>query len=122
VVTAANSPARRWLSASAASRASPSSRSRSSRVGQRAFCRKPGRADLGELGGQHGRPAFQLVGPRSRCGRRRGRSVEFFGQVLAAVPFVDLRDRLPGLPHDPNRTLPELRIELPACLWHDHPS
>ena len=34
----------------------------------------------------------------------------------------DLRDRLPGLPHDPNRTLPELRIELPACLWHDHPS
>jgi hypothetical protein len=31
-----------------------------------------------------------------------------------------LRDRLPGLPHDPDRTLAELRIELPSLLRHGY--
>ena len=74
-------------------------------VGQRGFCRKPRRADLGELGGQPGRPAFQLVGPGGRGGRRHGRAVEFFGQVLAAVPFVG------GLPFQPRHL--ELVLALP---------
>src|SRR5262249_62248229 len=29
-----------------------------------------------------------------------------------------LRDRLPGLPDQPDRALPEISVELPACLCH----
>ena len=32
-----------------------------------------------------------------------------------------LRDRLAGLPDQPDRALPEVRIELPACLCHRRP-
>src|ERR1700728_229721 len=31
------------------------------------------------------------------------------------------RDRLAGLPTQPHHALPEVRIELPACLCHRHP-
>jgi hypothetical protein len=34
----------------------------------------------------------------------------------------DLGDRLAGIPDDADRTLPELRIELPPCLWHTYSS
>ncbi len=43
---------------------------------------------------------------------------------VAQRPLVDpelaghLRDRLAGLPDDPHRAVPEIAVELPACLSH----
>ncbi len=55
--------------------------------------------------------------------RRRLSAFTQFPTVPSLTPQIPghLRDRLPGLADQPDHALPEIMIELPACLSHRHP-